>query len=130
MIEFRAETDNDRTAIYEVNRLAFGQDTGARLVDMLRVSESYVPGFSIVAVKDGLIGGHIFFTKNYNHGASASIFLIAAGSFSNISDSTSLGISVAQAFSRSNTLLKSGSASSTLPPLTSVTAHQNGISAR
>jgi putative acetyltransferase len=63
MIKYRPEKDNDCTAIFETNELAFPEDNEARLVDMLRESESYVDGLSIVAEKDGEIVGHILFTK-------------------------------------------------------------------
>lgn len=63
MIKYRPEKYSDRAAIFEINRLAFPEDNEARLVDMLRESESYVNGLSIVAEKDGEIVGHILFTK-------------------------------------------------------------------
>jgi putative acetyltransferase len=63
MIKYRPEKDNDHDAIFEINHLAFPEDNEARLVDMLRESDSYVDGLSIVAEKDGEIVGHILFTK-------------------------------------------------------------------
>lgn len=63
MIKFRPENDKDRAAIFETNKLAFPEDNEARLVDMLRESESYVNGLSIVAENDGEIVGHILFSK-------------------------------------------------------------------
>lgn len=63
MIKYRPEKDTDRAAIFETNKLAFPEDNEARLVDMLRESENYVDGLSIVAEKDGEIVGHILFTK-------------------------------------------------------------------
>ena len=62
-IQIRPEEDSDRAAIYEVNRLAFGRASEARLVDTLRASEHYVPGLSLVALKGNEIVGHILFTK-------------------------------------------------------------------
>jgi putative acetyltransferase len=56
----RPETNADREAIRHVNRLAFGQDAEARLVDALR-SGSYVRA-SLVAEKDGQVVGHILFS--------------------------------------------------------------------
>jgi hypothetical protein len=57
-------------------------------------------------------------------------FLITNGSFNNNSDAFSHRIKTAHAFSISKTLLKIGNASSTLPPMTSDIAYQNGISSR
>jgi putative acetyltransferase len=63
MIKYRPEETKDHAAIFEINQLAFPEDNEARLVDMLRDSESYVNGLSMVAEKDGEIVGHILFTK-------------------------------------------------------------------
>ena len=60
---FRAETEDDYADIYEVNWQAFERAAEGRLVNMLRVSEHYVPGLSLVAVKDGRVVGHILFTR-------------------------------------------------------------------
>jgi putative acetyltransferase len=56
----RPETAADYDAIRHVNRLAFGQDAEARLVDALR-DGSYVRA-SLVAEKDGQVVGHILFS--------------------------------------------------------------------
>lgn len=53
MIKYRPEEVKDHAAIFETNQLAFSQDNEARLVDMLRESESYVDGLSIVAERMG-----------------------------------------------------------------------------
>jgi putative acetyltransferase len=56
----RPETAADHDDIRHVNRLAFGQDAEARLVDALRDS-----GFvraSLVAEKDGQVVGHVLFS--------------------------------------------------------------------
>ncbi len=63
MIKYRQEEYNDHSAIFETNQLAFPEDNEARLVDMLRDSESFVNELSIVAEKDGEVVGHILFTK-------------------------------------------------------------------
>lgn len=57
----RPETQADLNAIHEVNRLAFGQDAEADLVDGLRAG-----GFirlSLVAEVGGQIVGHILFSR-------------------------------------------------------------------
>jgi putative acetyltransferase len=56
----RAETTADHEAIRHVNRLAFGQDAEAHLVDALR-DGGYVRA-SLVAEQDGQIVGHILFS--------------------------------------------------------------------
>jgi len=59
-MQIRPERVDDRAAIREVNRLAFGQDEEANLVDALR-SGGYVRA-SLVADDAGLIVGHILFS--------------------------------------------------------------------
>ncbi len=59
-VVIRSETTADLEAIRHVNRLAFGQDTEARLVDALR-DGSYVRA-SLVAEKDAQVVGHILFS--------------------------------------------------------------------
>jgi putative acetyltransferase len=55
----RQEHPGDESGVRRVNELAFGRDAEARLVDALRE----VPGaFSLVAVTDGHIAGHIMFS--------------------------------------------------------------------
>ena len=56
----RPETSADHEAIRHVNRLAFGQDAEARLVDALR-DGGYVRA-SLVAEKDEQVVGHILFS--------------------------------------------------------------------
>ena len=56
----RLENDHDHEAVRQMNRLAFGQDAEARLVDALRCG-----GFaraSLVAEIDGQVVGHILFS--------------------------------------------------------------------
>src|SRR5690348_7412348 len=62
-ITVRPEQQEDIGDIYELNKLAFGQDNEARLVELLRTAPGYVPGLSLVArAEDGLVG-HILFSK-------------------------------------------------------------------
>jgi len=56
----RAETTEDHDAVYRINELAFGQLNEADLVDALRINAS--PYFSLVAVIDEHVVGHIFFS--------------------------------------------------------------------
>lgn len=60
-IAIRPETPADLNAIHEVNRLAFGQDAEAKLIDGLRAG-SFVR-LSLVAEVDGRIIGHILFSR-------------------------------------------------------------------
>lgn len=60
MIIIRAETAVDHSAVRRVNQLAFGQPHEAALVDTLR--EAVHPYISLVAVLDGEVVGHIFFS--------------------------------------------------------------------
>lgn len=59
-ITIRAETPHDIDAIRNVNRLAFGQDDEAGLVDALR-DGGYVR-FSLVVEVNGRVAGHILFS--------------------------------------------------------------------
>src|SRR4051794_35870892 len=56
----RPETTADLAAIREVNRIAFGGDDEARLVDALR--EGGYARVSLVAEEDGRVVGHILFS--------------------------------------------------------------------
>jgi len=62
MLEIRAEKEEDREAIFEVNKLAFGQEDESRLVDALRESDDFIYELSLVAVKEGKVVGHILFS--------------------------------------------------------------------
>jgi putative acetyltransferase len=60
MRSVRPERTEDFSAIHAVNRLAFGRDEEARLVDLVRQREE--PVISLVAVEDDRIIGHILFS--------------------------------------------------------------------
>ncbi|HWT03060.1 MAG TPA: N-acetyltransferase [Pyrinomonadaceae bacterium] len=60
MVTIRAEKAEDIAAIRRVNELAFGQPNEAALVDALRAVAE--PQISLVAVADGEVVGHIFFS--------------------------------------------------------------------
>jgi hypothetical protein len=59
----RAEQTDDIAAIQEVNRLAFGQEDEALLVQLIRESPGFIPGLSLVAIKDEKVVGHILFSR-------------------------------------------------------------------
>jgi putative acetyltransferase len=60
-IAIRTERPEDLDTIREVNRLAFGQDAEARLVDRLRADGLVVA--SLVAVDGDLVIGHLLFSE-------------------------------------------------------------------
>jgi putative acetyltransferase len=60
MILVRAETEADVSAVRRLNELAFGRTEEASLVDALRAAAH--PHVSLVAVEDGEVVGHIFFS--------------------------------------------------------------------
>jgi putative acetyltransferase len=60
MLVVRPEQPEEQVAIRQVNTLAFGRPNEADLVDTLR--ERGQPLVSLVAVEDGRIVGHIFFS--------------------------------------------------------------------
>jgi putative acetyltransferase len=60
MIEIRFEEPKDKAAIHKVNELAFKGEVEANLIDALR--ELDLNTISLVAVDDGDVVGHIFFS--------------------------------------------------------------------
>ena len=59
----RAERKEDIEDIHLVNRLAFGQEDEAVLVERIRESSGFIPELSLVAVKDSQVIGHILFSQ-------------------------------------------------------------------
>jgi putative acetyltransferase len=55
----RAERADDHDAIRAVVAAAFKGEAEARLVDLIRASENFVPEWSLVAERDGRIVGHV-----------------------------------------------------------------------
>jgi len=62
MITALPETDEFYSAIHEIHVLAFGRGNEARLAENLRKSSSFIPGLSIVALREGRIVGDILFS--------------------------------------------------------------------
>lgn len=58
----REEQPSERDAVFTVNRLAFGQEEEARLVDALRACPEAQPTHSLIAVDNDRIVGHILFS--------------------------------------------------------------------
>lgn len=62
-ISIRPEVRADIDDIYELNRLVFGQDNEARLVDHIRQGPNFIPQLSLVAYSDEKLIGYILFSK-------------------------------------------------------------------
>jgi putative acetyltransferase len=61
VVSFREERPHDAQAIHELNRLTFGQDDEAQIVDRLRAEGAVIS--SLVAVEEGRVVGHILFSR-------------------------------------------------------------------
>ena len=59
----REENENDRKAIFKIISQAFGRQDEAKVVELLRDSDEYIPALSLVAVLDYTITCHILFSK-------------------------------------------------------------------
>ena len=59
----RTETKSDHRVVRKINKSAFGQDDEANLVDALRNDPAFIHELSLVAEMDGVIVGHILFTR-------------------------------------------------------------------
>jgi putative acetyltransferase len=62
MITIQPARKEDYNAIYEINVLAFGRENEARLVNTLRNASNFIPDFSLVALVESGVVGHILFT--------------------------------------------------------------------
>ena len=61
-IIIRPETKADYEIIRKVNKKAFKGKNESKLVDALREADDFIPELSLVAVKDGVVAGHILFS--------------------------------------------------------------------
>jgi putative acetyltransferase len=75
-VSIRAESPDDRAAVFAVNRAAFESDAEARLVDRLRLEAD--PVVSLVAEVDACIVGHILFSPA-TLSADAGLFVMGLG---------------------------------------------------
>ena len=62
-LKIRQESKSDFKEVYKINKLAFEEESEAKLVELLRNSNAFVPELSLVAIIDNNIIGHILFTK-------------------------------------------------------------------
>jgi predicted N-acetyltransferase YhbS len=62
-ISIRPEDPVDIDEIYELNRIVFGQDNEAKLVDHIRQGPNFIPQLSLVAFSDEELIGYILFSK-------------------------------------------------------------------
>lgn len=62
MLVIRPETPSDWEAISEVNRLAFGRESEARLVETLRESADFDSRLSLIAIKGDRVVAHLLFS--------------------------------------------------------------------
>ncbi len=61
----RGEKKSDYNDIFEINRLAFGREDEGKLVNDVRKTKNYEFGFSLVAIKEEKIIGHVLFSKAF-----------------------------------------------------------------
>lgn len=61
-MNIRFSNRSDYQAIAELNRLVFERDLEAKLVELIRDSDRYIPELELVAELDGAVVGHILFS--------------------------------------------------------------------
>ena len=93
MLQIRAESIADQPAIREVNRLAFGRDAEARLVDELR-DEGFAR-LSLVAEDDDRVIGHLLFSALAINGDVDTIEALALAPVAVVPDRQRQGIGAA-----------------------------------
>ena len=62
-IRIRQEVKEDYKRVYEINKMAFGQENESKLIEKIRRGSCFVSELSLVAEKDNEIVGHILFSK-------------------------------------------------------------------
>lgn len=62
-LTIRKEEEKDYKNVYEVNCLAFQQESESKLIEKIRKGENFVPELSLVAEIDDEIVGHILFSR-------------------------------------------------------------------
>ena len=77
MLTIRQEQSDDAAAVHAVNESAFGQPAEATIVNAIRAA--CPDAVSLVAVDDGQIVGHIFFSPVFFSGESESLHAMGLG---------------------------------------------------
>ena len=62
-IRIKQEVKEDYHPVYEITKLAFGQEKESILIEKIRKGPNFVPELSLVAEKNNEIVGHILFSK-------------------------------------------------------------------
>lgn len=62
-ISIRPELPADNEEIYELNKVVFGHDNEAKMVDHVRQGDNFIPALSLVATSDHKIIGYILFSR-------------------------------------------------------------------
>lgn len=63
-LEIRSDTKEEQTTVYEITKAAFSRDNEAKLVDLLRKREDFIPELSLIAeTNDHQLVGHILFSQ-------------------------------------------------------------------
>lgn len=62
-ISIRPEEPDDIHEIYDLNKLVFGQDNEAKLIDHVRQGPNFIPELSLVAFSDDELIGYILFSR-------------------------------------------------------------------
>jgi putative acetyltransferase len=58
-VKIRRETEADQPSIEKVNKEAFGEPLEAELVAIIRATDRFVPGLSLLAEVEGEVVGHV-----------------------------------------------------------------------
>lgn len=92
MIIIRSEKPEDYQKIYEINKIAFGTEIEARLVNNLRKTEGFIPELSLVAENDGEVVGYILFSPIHIKADSKIVPILTLAPMAVLSDYQKKGI--------------------------------------
>jgi putative acetyltransferase len=62
-IIIRQEIASDYEKVYEINKLAFQQESESKIIEQIRKGNNFIPELSLVAEVNSEIVGHILFSK-------------------------------------------------------------------